>query len=166
MSATSSPHARLPVSSILATAFGVGRVRFAPGTVASLVAMPAGWWIGLLFGWIGVLIAAGTVFLIGWWACGTHARRIGAKDPKECVLDEVAGQWLAMAAIPLVDGFFHGIPLLAVFVGFRFFDILKPWPISRLQHLEGGLGIMADDILAGGVTAVLVFAAWLVHLFP
>ena len=163
MTATVSPH--LPISTHLATVFGLGRVRFAPGTVASLAAMPAGWWIGLLFGWIGVVIAAGSVFLLGWWACGVPARRAGAKDPKECVLDEVAGQWLAMAAIPIVGGFFHGIPLLAAFVGFRFFDIVKPWPISRLQHLDGGLGIMADDMLAGAVTAGLIVAAWLVKLF-
>lgn len=155
-----------PISTHLATVFGIGRIRFAPATIASLACMPLGWWIGLLLGWTGLLVAGGSLFLLGWWACGAHARRVGKTDPQECVLDEVAAQWVAMTAIPLVNGFFHWIPLVAVFVLFRVLDIAKPWPISRAEELPGGLGIMADDMIAGIVTAVLVYVAWLVNLYP
>jgi phosphatidylglycerophosphatase A len=167
---TAASHAQQPVSTYLATLFGIGRIPVMPGTIASAAAFPIGWWIGLLTGWVGLLIAGGLMFLLGWAACGAHAKRVGVKDPKECVLDEVAGQWVALAAIPLIDNplthsFFYWIPLAAAFVGFRFFDILKPWPISRAERLEGGLGIMADDILAGAVTAALIVAASLAKLF-
>jgi phosphatidylglycerophosphatase A len=166
------PHVHVPVSTHLATLFGIGRIPLMPGTIASAAAFPVGWWMGLLFGWMGLLVAGGLMFLLGWYVCGAHAKRVGVKDPAECVLDEVAGQWIALAAIPLINTamptvgpFFNPIALAATFVGFRFFDIVKPWPISRLQNLEGGLGIMADDIIAGAVTAVLVFVAAMAKAF-
>jgi phosphatidylglycerophosphatase A len=155
----------IPASTHLATLFGIGRIPVMPGTIASLAVFPVGWWIGILTGWAGLMVAAILVFLLGWGVCGAHARRVGVKDPKECVLDEVAGQWLALSAIPMVDGFFHWLPLLLVFAGFRFFDIVKPWPISRSQRFEGGFGIMADDMIAGAVTAALVAAGSLTNLY-
>lgn len=157
--------APVPVSTYLATAFGLGRIPVMPGTIASMVAFPLGWWIGLLLGWMGLTIAALFVFLIGWGACGAHARRVGIKDPKECVLDEVAGMWLAMTALPLVDGFFHWLPCVLAFAAFRFFDIVKPWPISRAQQLEGGIGIMLDDLAAGAAAGVLVLIGGFANLY-
>jgi phosphatidylglycerophosphatase A len=156
---------RTPATTHIATFFGIGRIPVMPGTIASAAAFPLGWWIGILTGWLGLLIAAGAMFLIGWGACGAHARRVGVKDPKECVLDEVAGQWVALAAIPVVDGFFQWIPLVAEFALFRFLDIVKPWPISRAQTFEGGLGIMVDDMIAGGVAALVIVAVSLTNLY-
>ncbi len=158
-------HVHQPASTHIATLFGIGRIRFAPGTFASLAAYPVGWWLGLLTGAPGVIFGALVAFAVGWYACSAHARRTGVKDPKECVMDELAGQWLALAAIPIVDGFFHWIPLVAAFVGFRFFDIIKPWPISRAERFDGGLGIMADDMIAGGTTALLIVLAWWLKAF-
>lgn len=155
----------VPVSTYLATAFGLGRIPLMPGTIASMVAFPLGWWIGLLLGWMGLTIAVLAIFLIGWGACGAHARRVGIKDPKECVLDEVAGQWAALIAIALINGFLAWPALFIAFAGFRFFDIVKPWPISLAQRPEGGLGIMLDDLAAGAATAVLVLIGSLANLY-
>jgi phosphatidylglycerophosphatase A len=157
--------AHVPASTHFATLFGIGRIPFAPGTIASAAVFPIGWWIGILTGWAGLLVAGILVFLLGWGVCGAHARRVGVKDPRECVLDEVAGQWIALSALPIVGGFFHWLPLLLAFGLFRFFDIVKPWPISRAQRFDGGLGIMMDDLIAGAVTAALIVAGWLVNLY-
>ena len=80
-----------------------------------------------------------------------YARECGSGDPSECVIDEVAGQWIACAFAPLsLWGF------VLAFVLFRYFDIRKPWPISRLEKLNGGLGIMADDVAAGAIAGLIV----------
>ena len=142
----------------LATVFGVGKLP-APGTVASAVALPIGWCIALLAGWQGILIAALLVSVLGVWACGTHARMLGVADPSECVIDEVAGQWLALLPIGIFRDTFDWRALLASFVLFRALDIFKPWPIYKLERLHGGVGIMADDIAAGLIAAALICVA-------
>ena len=85
------------------------------------------------------------VFLVGIWAAEQWARTLGRSDPGQIVIDEVAGQWLVLAGAPLTwRSYLAGLLL------FRFFDILKPWPIRWADRsLHGGVGIMADDILAG-----------------
>lgn len=146
------------VASLLATGFGIGRVPFAPGTAAALATLPIGWVIALAGGWQGVAAASLLVAVIGIWACGAHAHATGNKDPGECVADEVAGQLVAMIPLaPSVRLSDLGALFLA-FLFFRFFDIAKPWPIARLERLGGGLGIMADDILAGAISAALLAA--------
>jgi phosphatidylglycerophosphatase A len=95
----------------------------------------------------------------GIWACGVHARKVGLYDPSECVIDEVAGQWIALIPIALMgharDWRHYGLAFLL----FRLFDIWKPWPISAAERLPGGLGVMMDDIVAGFAAALLLWAA-------
>jgi phosphatidylglycerophosphatase A len=144
------------VARILATGFGIGWFPKAPGTVASLVALPFGCWLAFVGDWQGVLGAAIVASFLGVWVCGAYAGAIGVSDPGECVLDEIAGQWFAMVPLPFMGHAGNLSGLALAFALFRFFDIVKPWPISRLERLPGGLGIMADDILAGLVSEALL----------
>ncbi len=148
---------RLPV--LLSTGFGIGYTPSAPGTMASLCALPFGYLVLLYHGVFALLVASLLVFVLGIWASGAHARIIGRSDPGTSVIDEIAGQFLAMLAIVPAGALSDGSQVLAAFVLFRFFDIAKPWPISRLERLHGGLGIMADDCAAGLLSAILLFAA-------
>lgn len=152
----------------LATVFGLGRVRTAPGTVASAVALVPAFLIAWLGGRFALLAAGLAANAIGAWACELYAHEKGENDPSECVIDEVAGQWIACAFVPLTP--FSFVPLslpgfAIAFVLFRVFDIAKPWPISRLEKIPGGLGIMADDLaaglLAGTIVAILAHAGFL-----
>ncbi len=91
---------------------------------------------------------------MGIWICGKTAEDMGVHDDSSIVWDEVAGMLITMLAVPL-----SWQTLLMGFVLFRFFDILKPWPISYLdKHVHGGFGIMIDDVLAG------LFALFIIHL--
>ncbi len=89
--------------------------------------------------------------LLALWASEAYAVETGNSDPSECVIDEVAGQFIACAMAPLsIAGF------AAAFVLFRLFDISKLWPISAAERLHGGVGIMADDLLAGLFAGAIV----------
>jgi len=138
-------------STLIATLGGLGRVPFAPGTVASLVALPFAWLLARYGGNSVLLGATLAAAVIGTWACDAYARRTNAIDPSECVADELAGQWLTCAFAPLSVG-----GMLLAFFLFRLFDVLKPWPIPLAERLEGGLGIMADDIVAAAMAGMLV----------
>jgi phosphatidylglycerophosphatase A len=137
----------LPLSDpagLLATWFGVGLMRYAPGTWGSFAALPLAWLLFYLGGtW---LLAVGTVVvsLVGWWAAERYIRAHGTEDPGDVVIDEVAGQWLTL----LPAGGDIGL-MAAGFVLFRIADILKPWPAGWAdRHIKGGLGTMVDDLLA------------------
>lgn len=146
----------------IAQGFGIGRIPFAPGTFGTLVGFA---WFLLLLScqrfWLFLLGSlAGLALSV--WLCGAGERTLGRKDPGSVVLDEIAAipfcylgwVWLALhrnGAFPAAgDLLAHGRwPLLVVgFVAFRFFDILKPWPVRQSQHLVGGWGITIDDFLA------------------
>lgn len=101
----------------------------------------------LSFLFICVLVCV-VVFLslLGIWAASRAERLLGHKDPSLVVIDEVAGQLVTFLFVPY---FLPVIPVVAGFLLFRVFDIVKPYPIRRLERLESGLGIMADDIVAG-----------------
>ena len=146
-----------------ATCFGIGWSPIAPGTVASLVALPFGWLLVLL-GWQSVLAAALLATGLGIWACGAYARKNRIRDPAECVLDEVAGQWFALipVAVEMRGGDWR--PFVMGFIFFRLFDILKPWPISAVEKLPGGFGIMMDDVLAGLIAAALLYGTLAIRL--
>ena len=142
------------IATVLATFFGVGRFPIAPGTAASAVALPLAWLILWKLGVAALLVASIAAYLVGVWSTGVYARTSGKDDPSECVIDEVAGQWLACAVAPL------SLPGFAVaFVLFRVFDITKLWPVSLGEKLPGGWGIMTDDMIAGGLAAALSAAA-------
>jgi phosphatidylglycerophosphatase A len=132
--------------------FGVGYFPFASGTAGSLAAMPVAYLILLHGGPIALALASLIAFTVGVWACGDHVRATGREDPSECVIDEVAGQWLACSFAST------SLPSLALaFFLFRLFDIWKPWPVGWAdRELPGGLGVMADDMIAGLMAGVLV----------
>mgnify|MGYP006139536463 CR=1 FL=1 len=108
---------------------------------------------------MGLIIVIITV--IGTIAAEKTAVLLGKEDPKEVVIDEVAGQGIALLFCPLAWQWF-----LVAFVLFRFFDILKPWPVGWAdKNLHGGIGIMADDLIAGAFALGLVqMAAWIIIL--
>ncbi len=154
-------------STLVASVFGIGFFDVAPGTVMSAVAVPLAAMIGVFAGGgVGLLVASFIVFAIGVIVCDDHVRHTGRQDPPECVIDELAGQWLACSACLLP---FAGMPpvmhislpaFALAFAGFRLFDIWKPWPVSWAdEQLRGGLGVMVDDMLAGLFAGVLVLAA-------
>jgi phosphatidylglycerophosphatase A len=141
---------------LLATWFGIGLLPSAPGSWASLAALPVAWGIRSLFGLAGLTTAAVVAFFIGWWAAGVVAKASAVDDPGAVVIDEVAGQWTVLLASPRE-------PLLyaLAFVLFRAFDIWKPWPAGWAdRNVTGGLGIVLDDLLAA-VYAILVLSALL-----
>lgn len=143
------------VEGFLAFGFGTGLSPFAPGTAGTLIAVPIAFGLRMLdpaVFWI-VLLAA---FFAGIWICEVTARRLGRHDPGGIVWDEIVAYWLTVAFLPL-----HWAWFLAAFVAFRFFDIVKPWPIGPAERrFKGGLGIMIDDILAAVYAmAVLQLAA-------
>ena len=140
------------VPGFLAYGFGSGLSRFAPGTMGTLIAIP--FVFGLkqlpLAPYLFMLLAT---FILGIYLCGVTADRLGKHDPGGIVWDEMVGYWLTVTFVPLQWQW-----LLAAFLLFRFFDILKPWPIKSLErYFSGGLGIMADDIMAA-VYAMMVLA--------
>jgi len=142
-------------AALLATWFGSGLLPWAPGSWGSLAALPFAWIIAAYAGMAGLLVAAAAVFAIGCWAAGRVERASGVKDAPFIVIDEVAGQWLALAPAPL-DPLFY----LAGFLLFRLFDIAKPFPIRRIERaFPGGFGIMADDIAAGLYAALVLVIA-------
>ncbi|MDP7486506.1 MAG: phosphatidylglycerophosphatase A [Alphaproteobacteria bacterium] len=145
----------MTLSALLATWFGTGFLPKAPGTWGSLVALPFAFVIQTLAGQFTLLLGSVVVFGIGCWAAEVYIQQTGRKDPGEVVIDEVAGQWLTLAVVP-VSPLAYGLG----FVLFRLTDIFKPWPISWLdQNIEGGAGVMVDDMVAG-VYAGLVL--WLI----
>jgi phosphatidylglycerophosphatase A len=154
----------------LAQGFDVGRVPFAPGTFGSLV--------GLL--WFAILLVPGSLslFLLGTFAglvvsvycCHRAERILQQTDPGSVVLDEIVAlpicflPWVLREchsgqAWPAVDRFFSGMGLVRtaiIFVLFRVFDVLKPWPVRQSQRLPGGFGVTVDDVLAAAYVAIVV----------
>jgi len=155
----------IPLSSLIATGFGVGKLPVAPGTWAALFALPPGMAMAHVIGWQGLLVVAIAASAIGVWAADEHARRTGVLDPSDCVIDEIAAQWFPLVVLACNGELFSVGGLAASFLLFRFFDIAKPWPIAPLEHLPGGWGVMADDVAAGVAAAALVaamlWAGWL-----
>ncbi|MGH1485725.1 MAG: phosphatidylglycerophosphatase A family protein [Cellvibrionaceae bacterium] len=146
---------RHPVQ-LLALGFGSGLAPKAPGTFGTLAAIPLYLCIAqlpVLFQFIIIFIA----FLIGIYLCQTTADALGVHDHPAIVWDEFVGFWLTMMALPLLNVSLTWYWLLLGFVLFRFFDIVKPWPIRTVdQKVSGGFGIMLDDILAGIYAALLL----------
>jgi phosphatidylglycerophosphatase A len=144
---------------LLATWFGAGRLPRAPGTWASLIALPLAAALAWLGGpWLVVLVAL-AVFGLGIWASDRYMAAYGVHDPAAVVVDEIVGQWLTLALLPLTPSAY-----LVGFVLFRIADMVKPWPAVWVDRkMAGGIGVMLDDVVAaiyaGGATLVLV--SWL-----
>lgn len=178
---------------VVATGFGVGKARRAPGTWGSLLGVGIclaavclyshGWkdacvnlalqrtecfFTSEMF-WI-ILPVAFISTIIGTAAANSYSKLTGIKDPKEVVVDEIAGQAIALLGIASVEhDLVNSLQVLLevglAFLLFRLFDIWKPWPIRRLEKLPGGWGIMADDLAAGAVAgailAGLIYLRWI-----
>lgn len=140
------------VALLVATAGGVGYTPVAPGTAGSFLALLILW--ALPFSPLGLALILLGVVGIGIWAAGRAERLLGGKDPGPVVIDEVAGMFLSVLLLPR-----HFVLLLAAFLLFRLFDIVKPFPIRQSQTLSGGLGVMLDDLIAGSYTLALLSGA-------
>ena len=134
---------RAILAKITGSAFGLGYASFAPGTVGSAGAALAYFFIPALHNPLVLMPIILATIALGVWASGVMEEEYG-EDPSQAVIDEVAGQWLALAFLPVTP-----FVVLLGFIFFRLFDILKPGPVDSLQNLPGGWGIMADDVLAG-----------------
>jgi phosphatidylglycerophosphatase A len=147
----------LAAAEMLATWFGCGYSPVAPGTVGSAAALAIAvalchW--GYFPQW-GFLALAALMFFPAVWAASLTAEAKGLKDPGCVVIDEVLGQWIALAGAHT----YNWKTYLAAFVLFRLFDIWKPAPVRQLEKLPGGLGINADDVMAGIYAALVLFLA-------
>ena len=173
-----SPSSFLDYFSLVLSTFGVGYLPLAPGTWGSAVAVgiyllirwaylncaicltACGWRPATADAWLGfaLLLALLLFTLLGIWAAGRAAKLFGDKDPGKVVVDELMGQFLVFFFVPLGISWWM---ILLGFLLFRFFDIWKPYPIDTLQDLPGGLGVCADDIVAGvyaGICLALIYA--------
>jgi phosphatidylglycerophosphatase A len=154
----------------ITTFFGAGLLRPAPGTWGSLAAILLGWAIDRAAGFPGLALATLAATAAGFWACGQALEGRPGEDPSEIVIDEVAGQWLALS-IPSAAFFFGPgstgwLPWpapLAAFLFFRLFDIWKPWLVGRADARGDAAGVMLDDLWAGlfaGLATLVAGALW------
>lgn len=149
---------------LIATWFGAGLLRPAPGTWGTLAALPFAWALHLLGGFPALAAGTVTVFALGWWV-SIRVTTPANPDPSEIVIDEVAGMWLALWPVSLgaqmmgadVLRLWPGI--VVAFVAFRLFDIWKPGPAGWADRMHTPLGLMLDDMFAGLFAAIVVIAA-------
>ena len=154
----------------IATIGGLGDHIPAPGTTVGSLPAYLLWWgactafpaatVRIAITAIGLFVAAA----VGTWASEVEAQRRDKTDPRPIVIDEIAGQWLtylvALPFVPLQNPIHLAVFALAGFLLFRFFDILKPWPIRSFERLPGGIGIVADDLAAGYFAAAVLAIGW------
>ena len=156
---------------LIATFFYVGHMRPAPGTWGSLAALPAAWLIVMMSGPWGLVIGSALAYFIGVWATAVETKGKEDHDPSEIVIDEVAGQWIAL--LPVVFGAqMMNVDVTALwpgwfaaFVLFRLFDITKWGPIGWADRMHGPTGVMLEDVIAGAFAAIgVIILAGLYHL--
>jgi phosphatidylglycerophosphatase A len=145
----------------LATWFGCGFAPIAPGTAGTLGAVPL-YLVVARFGpqalWLAIAVVTGA----GIWAASRVARELRVKDPQLVVIDEVAGLLVTMLPVSHVSW----SALVAGVLLFRFFDIVKPWPVRWLEKLPGGWGIVLDDVAAGIMGAAVMGVLGAVRVIP
>lgn len=158
------------MSRAIATVFGLGYLRPASGTWASAAAIVTGLLIDRYLGAPGLAMAVILATVVGFWAVAS-ALQGPDDDPPEFVIDEVAGQWLALLFSSAAfwarghEGFLPYPAPLAAFVFFRLFDVWKPWIIGRADRLGGARGVMLDDLIAGVFAGLATYiAAALYHV--
>lgn len=146
------------------TVFGVGHLRPGPGTWGSVVALPLFWVVHVAGGPALAVLSIGAVFILGVWATRKMTEGTADHDPGEIVIDEVAGQWIALLPLSFaaarldisILAFWPG--WVAGFVAFRLFDILKPGPVGWADRRADAIGVMLDDVIAGALAALVVLA--------
>jgi phosphatidylglycerophosphatase A len=144
---------------LIALGLGLGYAPLAPGTAGSVLGLVLVWPLWKIGGWPAVLAGTVVVVAVGTWAAHGTAAWLGRKDPGPVVVDEVAGQMLALLFVtPTVPA------LVAGFLLFRVLDIVKPFPARQAEALPGGFGIMLDDLIAGAYANLALHG--LVLLFP
>jgi phosphatidylglycerophosphatase A len=158
------------MTKLIATFFYAGLLRPAPGTWGSAAAIPAAWLIFLLGGWPLLALGCVAVFGLGWWATMRETEGTDNHDPSEIVIDEVAGQWIALLPVAIGAshsgaGFWALWPgVLTAFIAFRLFDIWKPGPVGWADRRDDALGVMLDDVIAGVMAGIVVMiGAWIAH---
>lgn len=143
----------MTLSTLIATWFGSGLIKPAPGTWGTAAALPFAWLIAWATDPLWLIPAAAVFFVIGVWAADRYDAAHGSHDASEIVVDEVVGVWLVLSIVPP-----DWIHYLAGFLLFRFFDILKPWPIRWAdKKVSGGFGVMLDDVLAAGYALICLY---------
>jgi phosphatidylglycerophosphatase A len=154
---------RVTFANIISTWFGCGRSPAAPGTVGSaaaiVIAIALNRYAG--FGPWHFLVMAVLLFGPAVWAAGVSADAANIKDPGFVVVDEVVGEWISLAGARTLNW----KSFLLAFLLFRLFDIWKPPPVRQLEALPGGLGINADDAMAGVYAALVLFLAGWFNLY-
>lgn len=147
---------------LLATGFGSGLSPIMPGTAGTLASVPFYLLLANLPLWLYLLVLV-VASIVGITICSTTSHDMGVHDHGSIVWDEFVGFWITMLMVPALH-----LPVLdwhwiaAGFVYFRFFDMLKPWPISWFdKNIHGGLGIMIDDIIAGIAAGVVLWCTYL-----
>ena len=142
---------------LIATGLGSGYLPRMPGTWGSAVAVALAWPIAAAGGWTALLVAAVVAAIIGIPAIRAYQSQTGQADPGAVVIDEVAGQWLALAACPL-----DPLWWLAGFLAFRLCDITTPPPAGWIdRRMKTATGVMLDDLVAGlYAVAIILFARW------
>ena len=155
----------------IATFFGVGLLRPAPGTWGSLAALPVAYGLLVIGGIWLLLIATVAAFGLGWVATQSVTAGQDDHDPSYIVIDEVVGQWIALFPVGYGAMMMSMSPTrlwpgwIAAFVLFRLFDIWKPWLVGKVDRRNDTLGVMLDDVIAGVFAALGVIAlAALFHL--
>ena len=152
---------------LIATGFGLGLLRPAPGTWGSAGAVAAGLAIDHLLGFWALVAATLAATAAGFWACAQELRDRPGEDPSEIVIDEIAGQWLALV-FPAAAFWHIGLTgwavtaypgWVAAFAFFRLFDIWKPWLVGRADRRGDARGVMLDDLWAGLFAGIAVIVA-------
>lgn len=147
---------------IIASGFGSGFSPFAPGTAGALVAVII-WTVLFYVIPFNILLVVTSLLIVlftaaGIWSADKLESEWG-KDQSKVVVDEMVGVWIALLAVPVGNVWY----ILFAFLLFRFFDIFKPLGIRKMEQLEGGIGVMADDILAGIYSFLLLMGVrWLI----
>ena len=146
------------MSHLIATFFYIGHLRPAPGTWGSLAALLLGYLIVQTAGVLGLCMGIMITCIMGWWATTAQTKGKDDHDPSEIVIDEVAGQWIAILPIAMWP---HAYEIsiwywFLAFGGFRMFDIIKPGLVGWADRQVSPIGVMLDDIIAGLMTAAAI----------
>lgn len=136
-------------ATLIAVWFGAGYVPKGPGTAGSFAALLCLALVPQHIVWIAMASILPSI-----WAAHVHAAAKGAKDPQEVVVDEVVGQWIALAGATHLTTL---LPWVLAFGLFRLFDIWKPFPVRQFEKLPGGVGIVMDDVMAGIYAALVMW---------
>ena len=154
---------KIRAARIIATWFGCGYAPVGPGTAGSIAALAIAWFLVRYAAWqpLWFLALALAATAPSVWAADQTARALNQKDPGIVVVDEVLGQWIALAGARHLNV----KSWLGALVLFRLFDIWKPVPVRNLEKLPGGAGIVADDLMAGLYAALVLFLTGCFNLY-